>query len=136
MKLREYYELLPMVMEFRHAGWFSEDLYAILRKMRTNICSVDAPRLPGLTSNIVRATGRQGYYRLHGRNAQNWFDGDNVTRYDYSYSPQEIVELAANVKQLAHVTEEVFVYANNHPKGQAIETAVKLAEELVAMGVG
>ncbi len=130
VKLRDFYERHPVVFEFRHAGWFSEELYAMLRKLRAGICSVDAPRLKGLTSNIVRATNRQGYYRLHGRNAQNWFDGDNVTRYDYTYSPKEIVELAANVSRLAETTEEVFVYANNHPKGQAIETAVALAEEL------
>ncbi|NOY06387.1 MAG: DUF72 domain-containing protein [Chlorobi bacterium] len=125
-----YFETLPLVMEFRHSSWFHERTYDIMRKWKVALCSVDAPRLPGLTHNEIHVTSSIAYYRLHGRRAEEWFSGDNITRYDYSYSDEEIRELAENVVVLHHDAETVYVFANNHPRGQAIETAVKLAREL------
>ncbi len=129
-RIGEYFEQFPIMMEFRHAGWFTQSVYEMLKKNKIGICSVDAPRLKGLTNNVVLATTRQGYYRLHGRNAENWFTGDNVTRYDYTYQKSEIEEIANNIITLQNQTDEVFVYANNHPRGQAIEAAVEIAESL------
>lgn len=135
LRIAEYFEQYPLVFEFRHSSWFTEKTFDILRKKRLGICSVDAPRLKGLTSNIVLATNHQGYYRLHGRNAERWFDGDNVTRYDYQYAEKEINELVHNITKLKETSEEVFVYANNHPKGQAIETAIGIADALSKQGI-
>ena len=135
LRIAEYFEQYPLVFEFRHSSWFTDKTFEILRKKRLGICSVDAPRLKGLTNNVVLATNRQAYYRLHGRNAERWFDGDNVTRYDYHYSEKEIDELASNITKLKETSEEVFVYANNHPKGQAIEAAIGIADALSTQGI-
>ncbi len=129
-EIAEYFDPLPLVMEFRHLSWFHQRTFEIMRKWRVALCSVDAPRLPGLTHNEVHVTSEIAYYRLHGRRADEWFSGDNVTRYDYSYSDSEIKELAKNVGELHREAETVYVFANNHPRGQAIDAAVKLAREL------
>ena len=128
--LCEYFESLPMVLELRHAGWHKDVTYDYARQKRVALCSVDAPHLPGLTSNVLYPTRRMSYYRLHGRNAFNWFEGDNATRYDYTYSAQEIEEIVRNILALAAYSDTVYIFGNNHPRAQAIETTIAIADAL------
>ncbi len=126
----EYFNQLKVVLELRHASWLQETTYSYATRRRITIASVDAPALPGLTHSIIRSSPRISYYRLHGRNARNWFTGDNSTRYDYAYTPDEIRGLARHIVELATTSEQVCVFANNHPRGQAIETVLALADAL------
>jgi len=123
----DFFEPLRPVLELRHASWHNEELFEFARCRRVALCSVDAPALPGLTSNVLYPSRRISYYRLHGRNALRWFDGDNITRYDYTYTEQEIRDLVRNILSLAEYSELVYVFGNNHPRAQAIETMATLA---------
>ncbi|MBI5648403.1 MAG: DUF72 domain-containing protein [Ignavibacteriae bacterium] len=128
--LCEYFEALPIVFELRHAGWHTESTVEYARHRRIALSSVDAPHLPGLTSNVLYPSRRIAYYRLHGRNAFNWFEGDNTTRYDYTYTEQEIEEIVRNILALAQYSEHVYVFGNNHPRAQAIDTTIAIADAL------
>lgn len=125
-----YFDAFRLVFEFRHAGWYHDTTYDYVQQRKITLCSVDAPQLPGLTNSVVKGSSHLAYYRLHGRNAQNWFDGDNVTRYDYNYTEQEIQEIAEQILALASFSDSVYVFANNHPRAQAIETLIALAHTL------
>jgi uncharacterized protein YecE (DUF72 family) len=131
-ELIEYFNTFNVVLEFRHVSWHNEITYAHYGKRRTVLCSVDAPRLPGLTSGVIYPGRDLAYYRLHGRNAQNWFDGDNVTRYDYRYNDRELQEIVDNIIALIKASQHVFLFANNHPRAQAVETVSKIATMLDA----
>jgi len=131
-EIAEYFHTFPIVLELRHASWHHETIYDYARKRGITLCSVDAPRLPGLTSNVVHPGKDLAYYRLHGRNAPNWFDGDNTTRYDYRYSNEEIQEIVRNIIALIEASSNVFLFANNHPRAQAVETVCKIASVLEA----
>jgi uncharacterized protein YecE (DUF72 family) len=63
--------------------------------------------------------------RFHGRNYQEWWKGDNVTRYDYLYSAEELEPWADRLVDLAAQPEvkEVFAFFNNHARGQAVRNA-------------
>jgi len=126
----EYFNSFHIVLELRHASWYNEISYAYARKRGITLCSVDAPRLPGLTSNVICPGRELSYYRLHGRNARNWFDGDTITRYDYTYTPEEIEEIVNNIITLIETSSSVYVFANNHPRAQAIETVSSIAQAL------
>ncbi|MCZ7555822.1 MAG: DUF72 domain-containing protein [Bacteroidia bacterium] len=126
----EYFNTFHVVLELRHSSWYNEMTYAYARKRGITLCSVDAPKLPGLTSDALVAGRDFSYYRLHGRNAQNWFDGDNVTRYDYRYTPDEILQIVNNILTLLEASGSVYVFANNHPRAQAIETVSTIAQAL------
>ena len=41
------------------------------------------------------------YVRFHGRNYEQWWKGDNVTRYDYSYRDDELVPWVDRLVDLA-----------------------------------
>ncbi len=123
----DYFSQLPLVVEFRHGSWVNPDTVEFCRRLNVTMCSVDAPRLPGLTCNSVVAGKSIAYYRLHGRNAFQWFNGDNASRYDYTYSKKELQDIVYNILLLLHQVDYAYVFANNHPRAQAIETTIALA---------
>ena len=63
----------PLYVEFRHASWIREDVFAWLEEQGIGYVSVDEPDLPGLVPPVVRVTGPGGYVRFHGRNKENWW---------------------------------------------------------------
>ena len=64
-RLREFLALLPSrrraVLEFRHASWFEEEVFALLRAQRVALCIADAK--DDLEVPLV-ATAAWGYLRL------------------------------------------------------------------------
>ncbi|PLX26263.1 MAG: DUF72 domain-containing protein [Ignavibacteria bacterium] len=129
-ELLEYFNTFRIVLELRHASWHHDTTYSYSRKRGITLCSVDAPRLPGLTSNVMYPGKDLAYVRLHGRNAQNWFDGDNITRYDYRYTPEEIADIVRKIVSLIEASHHVYLFANNHPRAQAVETVTQIAQAL------
>ncbi|TFG83217.1 MAG: DUF72 domain-containing protein, partial [Spirochaetales bacterium] len=81
---------LPLAVEFRNDEWASERVFDELDGRGVGYVSVDRPDLPGLPPPTERVTGGLGYLRFHGRNSDNWWNGDNVSRYDYLYSVEEL----------------------------------------------
>ncbi len=65
------------------------------------------------------------YFRFHGRNAASWFSTDQgpSARYVYRYSLDELRDLSRYVKKSVEAGDEVFVYFNNHPAGNAPKNA-------------
>ncbi len=118
---------LPVVVEFRHAGWLSSPIFSFLRDNNLGFCCVDEPRLKGLMPPIAEATSSIAYVRFHGRNAEKWWQHEMAwQRYDYTYSSQELEEWVPKIRELDAKAEHTFVFANNHWQGQAVDTARQL----------
>jgi uncharacterized protein YecE (DUF72 family) len=66
--------------------------------------------------------------RFHGRNKENWWSGDNVSRYDYLYNETELNEWAERIRTMVVQTAVVLVVFNNHSKGQAVQNARRLKQ--------
>lgn len=129
--LRQGLADLPVVIEFRDRAWVTEETFALLDRMQLGYCAVDEPRLRGLMPPVARASGPLGYVRLHGRNAEKWWEHEHAwERYDYSYSEQELNEWVPKILELESEAPAVLVYANNHYRGQSIETIRKLRKLL------
>jgi len=125
--LREQLRDLPVVVEFRNAGWVNEQTFALLQRLSLGYCCVDEPRLKGLIPPIARATAPVAYVRFHGRNAAKWWQHQEAwERYDYAYSEDELREWVPKIHDLAGAAETVFVLTNNHWRGQAVTTAKQL----------
>ncbi len=124
---REHWGEVPVVVEFRNANWLKEEVFALLRELGLGFCSVDEPRLKGLLPPIARATADVAYVRFHGRNAKKWWQHEQAyERYDYTYSAEELQEWTPKIQQLNQAAEKTFVFANNHYRGQGIQTARQL----------
>lgn len=131
--LREGLVDLPVVVEFRDNQWVSEATFSRLKELHFGFCCVDEPELPGLMPPVIRSTSDIAYVRFHGRNAAKWWEHDHAwERYDYTYQEDELKEWVPRIKQL-HVTSPLtLVYANNHYRGQSVDTLRKLEKILAA----
>jgi len=124
---REHWQDLPVVVEFRNAQWVTDETFALLRDQSLGFCCVDEPRLKGLLPPVAEATSKVAYVRFHGRNAEKWWQhAQAYERYDYTYSKEELEEWTPKIRKLNEVADTVFVFANNHYRGQGIQTARQL----------
>lgn len=134
--LRSILPDLPMVVEFRNAGWVQEEAFRFLRDFELGFCCVDEPRLPGLMPPVAKATSSLGYIRFHGRNAAKWWRHDEAwERYDYDYSDTELAEWLPRIAAMAGATEKLFILMNNCHAGQAAKNALRLQallDEMIA----
>ena len=98
------------VVEFRHASWWNEEVYAAFREAGIIFCSCSGPRLP----DVLVRTADEIYIRLHG--TKRW--------YRHDYSRDELTEWATRVG--ASGARRVWVYFNNDNDANAPTNAATL----------
>jgi uncharacterized protein YecE (DUF72 family) len=82
------------------------------------------PRTPEPESALV-------YLRLHGRNAEAWWDHDEMEdRYDYWYSRAELAPFARMAARASSSGRRVLMYMNNHFSAKAVANAAVLKYEV------
>jgi len=110
----------PLVVEFRHRSWMTDEVFDLLRGEKVGYCCVDEPALPNLPPGIVTATADPAYVRFHGRNKKDWWNEESrYARYNYSYTQEELEEWVDRIHDLAKQATSTFVFFNNHVNGQA-----------------
>ncbi len=124
------FEGLPAAVEFRSDEWQRRSVYKGLEDHGITLVNVDEPDLPKLPKPTALVTAPTAYIRFHGRNAKNWWTGDNASRYDYSYSDDELSEWVPRINTMAEKASRVIVAFNNHWKGQAVTDAKRIRELL------
>ncbi|HZU06435.1 MAG TPA: DUF72 domain-containing protein [Chloroflexota bacterium] len=123
--LRQFAEY-PLAVELRHRSWSeSKEAARLLAEHGVAWCIIDEPKFH-TSLGAVPLTSRLGYFRFHGRNAAQWWQGDRETRYDYLYNSAEQAELAAQVQAVAARTDETYVFYNNHYRAKAVVNATQL----------
>jgi uncharacterized protein YecE (DUF72 family) len=104
------------VVEFRHASWWRDEVYAAFETAGAIFCSCSGPRLP----DPVVKTADDIYIRFHG--VERW--------YRHDYSEAELSDWARRIR--AANARRVWIYFNNDHDGYAIKNATTLAEMLKA----
>lgn len=120
-------------IEPRHFSLFGSDQFeAEIRELGADIAVIDGPQSILKKGSIKR---KSSYFRLHGRNFSAWNKrNENPSeRYSYSYTAPEIDDLSKRIVERSRSMDDVFIYFNNHPNGNAPNNAVMLADLL---GVG
>src|SRR6476469_98102 len=118
---------IPTVIEFRNAGWITDETMAFLREHNLGYCCVDEPQMKGLIPPVAVATAPIGYVRFHGRNYQKWWAHDAAyERYSYSYPDEELQEWVPKIATLNQETQTTYVFTNNHYQGQSVQTVQQL----------
>jgi uncharacterized protein YecE (DUF72 family) len=129
-RLREAWDDLCLVAEFRNRAWQSNETLELLNGLRISWCNVDQPQFKTLLHPSSDVTDGRGYVRFHGRNYKKWWTGDNTTRYDYLYSAQELEPWADRLIDVEAEVKETLAFFNNHRRAQAAENADMLAAML------
>ncbi len=110
------------LVEFRHRSWLEDEnrarTLAFLEDLGAAHVIVDAPKTEAknLVPTIVATTSPLVYVRMHGRNAKTWNvrGGSASDRFDYLYSPEELGEWAAPLREVSEAAEDVYVLFNNN----------------------
>jgi uncharacterized protein YecE (DUF72 family) len=124
---------IPVVVEMRNVGWQHDQMYNALQDRNVGWCITDNPSLKNLPKADFMYTSDIAYMRFHGRNADMWYKGDNVTRYDYLYSDSELQSFVNPIVELLQHTKIVQLFFNNHAKSQATVNARKI--EMLLKGI-
>lgn len=106
------------VIEFRHEGWWNEEVYRVLTENNITFCNVSYPKLP---TAIIQTT-QTGYFRYH---------GVPVLFYS-SYNDQELKQLADFLFSNSKF-QKTFVYFNNTASTAGILNALTLKKSSVIM---
>jgi uncharacterized protein YecE (DUF72 family) len=114
---------LPRFLEFRNREWQRDSVFAHMRELGVGYVITDGPDLTGLPQAIAATTSSSAYLRFHGRNAANWWDGDNRSRYDYLYREEELQPWAVRIRELMTQMALIMVAFNNHADAQAVSNA-------------
>ena len=112
----------PLAVEFRHHSWADAATVEGLRQRNVTLVVPDAPAIEALYHSPPVLTTATGYFRLHSRNADNWYAG-GADRYDYDYSDAELTDLARQWSELADRMDRLFGFFNNCHHAQAARNA-------------
>jgi uncharacterized protein YecE (DUF72 family) len=120
----------PLAVELRHRSWSDDPRLAdFLRENNAAWVQIDEPKFASSVAADLPITSSLAYFRFHGRNAADWWTGDNETRYRYLYSPEEISQLGARVRAAAGASL-LFAFFNNHWKAWAPRNANDMKKAL------
>ncbi|MBW3561408.1 MAG: DUF72 domain-containing protein [Actinobacteria bacterium] len=109
----------PHAIEFRHASWWNEDVYDVLRERDVAFVWLSDKQMPDerpLTSQHV-------YVRFHGLGGQD-------QRYRYDYRDDELQPWADRLRELAEDDHDGWVYFNNDYDANAPRNAHTLIDQL------
>lgn len=118
----------PLAVELRHRSWSQRqaETRSLLEAHRATWVVIDEPKFPSSIRQEVEPLSGMLYLRLHGRNAAKWWNHDRAEeRYDYLYSEAELRPFAEKIREMLTQARpgRVFVFFNNHARGQAVQNA-------------
>ena len=140
---REYIEQLarqfieyPRVIEVRHDTWDNPDTIQYFAHRNIAFCNIDQPLIGRSLSPTEHVTAPIGYVRLHGRNYDQWFEGENPQdRYNYLYAETELTGWKEKISRIAAKANVTYVIANNHFEAKAGVNALQMKNLLTGQRV-
>ncbi|MCF7807171.1 MAG: DUF72 domain-containing protein [Candidatus Marinimicrobia bacterium] len=130
LELLEDLSALDLIVEFRNPAWVKDSVFTELSRRKWGISMLDSPDIEGGMPQFDAVTSDIAYLRFHGRNKDNWWNGDNVSRYDYLYSQEELEAWIPRIQAMAKQAKISYISFNNHARGQAIKNANQLKKIL------
>jgi uncharacterized protein YecE (DUF72 family) len=125
--VRSFSKAFNLAVEVRHKSWQMPNALDFLEQLGVTVCNLDYPTTWNSFDMQQCTVGKNGYFRMHGRNAEKWFSkaGRDET-YDYYYNEDELTQIKQRVGELAKAFETLTVIANNHYRGAELANALEL----------
>jgi len=125
--VKNFSDTFSLVVEVRHKSWQMPGALNFLQGLGVAVCNLDYPTTWNSFDMQLCTVGTNGYFRMHGRNAEKWFSkaGRDET-YDYYYEDSELAQIKKRLDKLAKAFESLTVIANNHYRGAELANALEL----------
>jgi uncharacterized protein YecE (DUF72 family) len=120
-------EAFNLAVEVRHKSWQMPDALEFLEGLGVSVCNLDYPTTWNSFDMQQCTVGKNGYFRMHGRNAEKWFSkaGRDET-YNYYYNEDELTQIKQRIDELAKAFKTLTVITNNHYRGAELANALEL----------
>ena len=136
-KLKEIFDSFNCFVEVRHKSWFNKKVFEALQNVDLGFTTIDQPMVGEAIPFEPVVINGKAYIRFHGRNREAWINSVNNfgkaqtyeeqnTRYDYFYSPGELIGFEQIIVPLIKTLKEIYIIFNNHPHGQAPANALQM----------
>lgn len=136
-KIRDIFSDISCFVEVRHSSWNNNRALEFFKENDLTFCTIDQPQIGQAIEFDPIITNDKAYIRFHGRNVEAWKKSlsnfgktqtyeEQSSRYNYLYSPGELVEIEQKIKSIQQKVKEVNVIMNNHPQGDAVANAFEL----------
>jgi uncharacterized protein YecE (DUF72 family) len=125
--VKNFADAFHLAVEVRHKSWENPDALKFLEELGVSVCNLDYPTSSN-SFNIQQCTiGKNGYFRMHGRNFEKWFSkASRDETYNYYYNDNELSQIEERIEELAKACECLTVIANNHYRGAELANAIEL----------
>ena len=125
--VKNFCDAFDLAVEVRHKSWQEKDALGFLQELGVSVCNLDYPTSWDSFNMQHCTVGKNGYFRMHGRNREKWFSkaGRDET-YDYYYNSDELAGIKKRIERLAEAFEFLTVIANNHYRGAELANAIEL----------
>ena len=125
--VNHFQDAFSIVVELRHKSWEKPEALTFLQDLGVTVANLDYP-VSRQSFNLQHCTvGKNGYFRLHGRNAEKWFSKSSRDEvYDYHYNETELAAIKERLDVLGKALESLTVIANNHFRGAELANAIEL----------
>jgi uncharacterized protein YecE (DUF72 family) len=125
--VRNFSEAFNLAVEVRHKSWQMPNALEFLQELGVSVCNLDYPVTWNSFDMMQCTIGTDGYFRMHGRNAEKWFSkaGRDET-YNYYYNENELAQIKDRVNELTRAFKTLVVITNNHYRGAELANALEL----------
>jgi uncharacterized protein YecE (DUF72 family) len=125
--IKHFSDTFNLAVEVRHKSWQQKEALKFLEALGVSVCNLDYPTTYNSFDMQHCTIGKNGYFRMHGRNEEKWFSkaGRDET-YDYYYSGDELDQIKQRIDKLANAFETLTIIANNHYRGAELANALEL----------
>ena len=125
--IKSFSKTFSLAVEVRHKSWQMPNALDFLGQLGVTVCNLDYPTTWNSFDMQQCTVGRNGYFRMHGRNVEKWFSkaGRDET-YNYYYNEKELAQIKLRIDELAKAFKTLTVITNNHYRGAELANALEL----------
>jgi uncharacterized protein YecE (DUF72 family) len=125
--VENFSDAFNLALEVRHKSWQQKEVLEFLQNLGVSVCDLDYPTTYNSFDMRHCTIGKNGYFRLHGRNEEKWFSKSSRDEtYNYYYSNNELAQIKQRIDKLANAYETLTIIANNHYRGAELANALEL----------
>jgi uncharacterized protein YecE (DUF72 family) len=125
--VENFADTFNLAVEVRHKSWQQKEALEFLEALGVSVCNLDYPTTYNSFDMQHCTIGKNGYFRLHGRNEEKWFSKSSRDEtYNYYYNKDELDQIKQRIDKLANAYETLTIIANNHYRGAELANALEL----------
>ena len=125
IQLRREFHEFPLVAELRHSSWLATEAQGTLIDYKVGFVNIDQPELAKATPPTALLTTGVGFFRLHGRNHEGWFQESGKAG-DYSYSDAELASWRQRIEHVRTFADKSFVMFSNNVRARSFFNALDM----------